>query len=138
MIIVSACLVSLHCRYDGAEKPCAEVIRLVAEGKAIPVCPEQLGGLPTPRLPSEINGDRVVRKDGVDVTAEFQQGAREALNLAQLVGAKTAILKAKSPSCGSGKIYDGSFSGVLIDGDGILAQTCKDNGIEVKTEEEIC
>lgn len=137
MIIVSACLAGLHCRYDGAEKPYAEVIRLVAEGKAIPVCPEQLGGLPTPRQPSEINGGQVIRKDGVDVTAEFQQGAREALKLAQLVGAKTAILKAKSPSCGSGKIYDGSFSGTLIAGDGILAQMYKENGIEVKTEEEI-
>jgi uncharacterized protein YbbK (DUF523 family) len=137
MIIVSACLAGLHCRYDGSEKPCAEVIRLVAEGKAIPICPEQLGGLPTPRQPSEINGDRVIRKDGGDVTAEFQQGAREALKLAQLVGAKTAILKAKSPSCGSGKIYDGSFSGTLIAGDGILAKMCKENGIEVKTEEEI-
>jgi uncharacterized protein YbbK (DUF523 family) len=136
MLIVSACLAGLHCRYDGAEKPCEAVIRLVAEGRAIPVCPEQLGGLPTPRQPSEINGGRVIRKDGLDVTAEFQQGAREALKLARLVGAKTAILKAKSPSCGCGKIYDGSFSGALIDGNGIFAQLCKENGIEVKTEEE--
>jgi uncharacterized protein YbbK (DUF523 family) len=137
MVIVSACLAGLHCRYDGAEKSCAEVIHLVAEGKAIPICPEQLGGLPTPRQPSEINGGRVIRKDGGDVTAEFQQGAQEALKLAQLVGAKIAILKAKSPSCGSGKIYDGSFSGDLIDGNGVFAQLCKNNGIEVKTEEEI-
>jgi uncharacterized protein YbbK (DUF523 family) len=137
MIIVSGCLAGVHCRYDGAGKPCEKVVRLVAEGQAVPVCPEQLGGLSTPRLSSEISGDKVIRKDGVDVTAEFQRGAQEALALAKLVGAKTAILKAKSPSCGSGKIYDGSFSGALIEGNGVFAELCKANGIEVKTEEEI-
>ncbi len=101
MIIVSACLAGLHCRYDGGEKSNAEVIRLVAEGKAIPVCPEQLGGLTTPRLPCEIVNGRVMRKDGVDVTAEFERGAQDALTLAKLAGASEAILKAKSPSCGS-------------------------------------
>jgi uncharacterized protein YbbK (DUF523 family) len=136
MVIVSACLAGLRCRYDGAAKPCSEVVRLVAEGKAIPVCPEQLGGLPTPRMPAEIRGERVVRKDGVDVTGEFRRGAEEALKLAQLAGARTAILKAKSPSCGSGKIYDGSFAGRLIDGDGVFASLCKLNAIEVRTEEQ--
>ncbi len=137
MIIVSACLANLRCRYDGAAKPCDEVIRLVAEGKAIPVCPEQLGGLPTPRAPAEISGDRVISKDGVEVTDAFSRGAEEALKLAKLVGAKTAILKARSPSCGSGKIYDGSFTGKLVDGDGVFADLCKNNGIDVRTEEEI-
>jgi uncharacterized protein YbbK (DUF523 family) len=137
MIIVSACLANVHCRYDGESKPCEAVIRLVAEGQAIPVCPEQLGGLPTPRLPAEQVGDKVIRKDGVDVTAEFERGAQEALKIAQLVCAKTAILKARSPSCGSGKIYDGSFSDMLMDGNGVFAKMCKKNGIEVKTEEEI-
>src|SRR5512136_2016262 len=99
MIIVSACLAGVACRYDGGAKPCAAVICLVAEGQAIPVCPEQLGGLPTPRLPAEQVGDRVIRKDGMDVTAEFERGAQEALKVARLVGAKTAILKARSPSC---------------------------------------
>jgi uncharacterized protein YbbK (DUF523 family) len=137
MVIVSACLANLRCRYDGAAKPCEAVIHLVAEGQAIPVCPEQLGGLPTPRLPAEIGGDKVVRKDGVDVTVEFKRGAQEALKLAQLVGAKTAILKARSPSCGCGEIYDGSFTGTLINGNGVFAALCRSNGIEVRTEEDM-
>ena len=137
MIIVSACLADVHCRYDGAGKPCEAVIRLVAEGKAIPVCPEQLGGLPTPRAPAEITGNRVFRKDGVDVTEAFQSGAREALKIARLAGVKTAILKARSPSCGCGKIYDGSFTDKLVDGDGVFTMACKQAGMEVSTEEEI-
>lgn len=136
MIIVSACLAGLHCRYDGAGKPCENVIRLVEEGQAIPVCPEQLGGLPTPRAPAELIGDKVMRKDGIDVTEEFHRGAREALQLARLVGARSAILKARSPSCGWGKIYDGSFSGRLIDGNGIFAELCKNNDMDVRTEED--
>jgi len=137
MIIVSACLAGVGCHYDGAAKPCEAVIRLVAEGQAVPLCPEQLGGLPTPRAPAEITGSQVIRKDGVELTEEFIRGAREALKIARLVGAKTAILKARSPSCGSGKIYDGSFSGRLVDGDGLFAELCKQEGIEVKNEEEI-
>jgi uncharacterized protein YbbK (DUF523 family) len=136
MIIVSGCLAGLHCRYNGEAKPDKEVIRLVAEGKAVPVCPEQLGGLSTPRQPSEITKGRVFRKDGVDVTEEFQNGAREALKLAKMVNAKQAILKSRSPSCGSGKIYDGTFSGLLVDGNGVFAALCKANGIDVKTEED--
>jgi uncharacterized protein YbbK (DUF523 family) len=136
MIIVSACLAGLHCRYDGGGKPNEVVIRLVAEGKAIPVCPEQLGGLTTPRLPVEIVNSRVIRKDGVDITAEFERGAQETLTLAKLAGVKSAILKAKSPSCGAGRIYDGSFSGKVISGDGVLAGLLKKNGITVKTEED--
>ena len=88
-------------------------------------------------MPAEIVGNQVIRNDGVDVTSEFTRGAEEALKLARLVGAKTAILKARSPSCGSGKIYDGSFTGLLVDGSGIFAELCKQAGIEVKTEEEI-
>ena len=137
MIIVSACLAGIACRYDGAAKPCEAVIRLVAEGQAVPLCPEQLGGLPTPRAPAEITGSQVIRKDGVELTEEFIRGARESLKIARLVGAKTAILKSRSPSCGSGKIYDGSFSGRLVDGDGLFAELCKQEGIEVKNEEEI-
>jgi uncharacterized protein YbbK (DUF523 family) len=137
MMIVSACLAGVACRYDGAAKPCEKVLRLVAEGIAIPVCPEQLGGLPTPRLPAEMIGDRVIRKDGVDVTEAFHRGAREALKLARLVGAKTAILKARSPSCGYGKIYDGTFTSTLVDGYGIFADLCKKDGMIVNTEEVI-
>ena len=137
MLIVSGCLADLKCRYDGAAKPCEKVIRMVAEGKAIPVCPEQLGGLPTPRISAEIRGNKVIRKDGVDITEEFRRGAQEALKLAKLIGASTAILKARSPSCGSGQIYDGSFTGTLIVGNGVFAELCKNNGMEIKTEEEI-
>jgi uncharacterized protein YbbK (DUF523 family) len=137
MLIVSACLAGVACRYDEESKTCEAVIRLVTEGQAIPVCPEQLGGLPTPRLPAEQLGHKVIRKDGVDVTDSFNRGAREALKIALLVGAKSAILKARSPSCGSGRIYDGSFTGKLIDGDGVFADLCKKNGIVVKTEEDI-
>jgi uncharacterized protein YbbK (DUF523 family) len=137
MIIVSACLAGMHCRYDGREKSNDEVIRLVAEGKAIPVCPEQLGGLPTPRLPSEIVNGKVMRKDGMDVTAEFERGADDALTLAKLAGATSAILKAKSPSCGAGRIYDGSFSGSVIPGDGVFANLCRQNGISLQTEEDL-
>jgi uncharacterized protein YbbK (DUF523 family) len=137
MVIVSACLADIHCRYDGGGKPCEAVIRLVAEGKALPVCPEQLGGLPTPRIPAEIIAGRVIRRDGADVTEAFLRGAREALKLARMVGAKTAILKARSPSCGCGKIYDGSFTGKLVDGYGVFADLCKQAGMEMKTEEEL-
>jgi uncharacterized protein YbbK (DUF523 family) len=137
MIIVSACLAGVACRYNGIAKPNEAVIRLVAEGKAVPVCPEQLGGLSTPRLPAEIIENRVLRRDGRDVTGEFKRGAQEALKVARLVGAKSAILKSKSPSCGAGKIYDGSFSGKLVDGDGVFAGLCKEEEIEVKTEEEL-
>jgi len=137
MVIVSGCLADIKCRYDGVAKPCEKVIRLVAEGKAIPVCPEQLGGLPTPRISAEIRGKRIIRKDGVDVTEEFHRGAQEALKLAKLIGADLAILKARSPSCGSGKIYDGSFTGTLRVGNGVFAEQCKNNGMAVKTEEEI-
>jgi len=137
MIIVSACLAGLRCRYDGASKPCPEVMRLVAEGKAIPVCPEQLGGLPTPRIPAEMRGGTVINREGVDVSAQFSRGAEEGLKLAKLAGATTAILKARSPSCGSDEIYDGTFTGTLVSGDGVFAALCKANGIEVKTEEDL-
>jgi len=135
-IIVSACLAGINCRYDGTAKPCKKVMALVAEGRAVPVCPEQLGGLPTPRQSSERVGTCVLRKDGVDVTAEFIRGAEEALKLAKMIGATEAILKSKSPSCGSNQIYDGTFSGTTIPGDGVFAALCKANGISVKTEEE--
>lgn len=137
MKIVSACLAGVKCRYDGSAKPCQKVIELVKEGKAIPVCPEQLGGLTTPRIPSEQKGNKVFTKDRKDVTPEFKEGADEALKIAKLIGCKEAILKSKSPSCGSGEIYDGTFSGKLIKGDGVFAQLLKKNSIQIFTENEI-
>jgi uncharacterized protein YbbK (DUF523 family) len=137
MIIVSACLAGVRCRHDGAGKPNEKVIRMVAEGLAIPVCPEQLGGLTTPRMPAEIKRKKVIRKDGFDLTDAFSKGAQEGLKLAILVGAKSAILKARSPSCGFGRIYDGSFGGGLVDGNGVFAGLCVKEGIEVRTEEDM-
>jgi uncharacterized protein YbbK (DUF523 family) len=137
MIIVSACLAGVNCRGDGKSSPLQLVIELVRSKEAIPVCPEQLGGLPTPRAPAEKKGDRVFTKDRKDVTEEFDKGAAEALKIAQLANCKKAILKSKSPMCGSGKVYDGTFSGKLTVGNGIFAGLLKKNGIKVLTEEDL-
>ncbi len=136
-ILVSACLLGIGCRYDGASKPNTKVIELKDRYELIPICPEIYGGLPTPRIPSEIVGDRVVMKDGADVTEQYRRGAREAVRLCQLFDIRIAVLKARSPSCGTGKIYDGSFGGVLIDGDGITSEALKEIGIKVISEEEL-
>ena len=103
----------------------------------IPICPEQLGGLPTPRIPAERVNNKVVNQAGVDVTKEYQLGAEEALKIAKLYNCKKAILKEKSPSCGYGKIYDGTFSRNLTDGNGVTANLLIDNGIEIFGESEI-
>ncbi len=137
MKIVSACLVGINCNYKDESSLCPKVVELVKQGKAIPVCPEQLGGLTTPRTPAEQKGDKVITKDGEDVTAEFEKGAQEGLKIAKLVDCDVAILKSKSPSCGAGKIYDGTFSKTLIDGDGTFAKLLKENGIKVLTEDEL-
>ncbi len=131
MMIVSACLAGFPCRYDGKARPCAQVVELVRAGKAIPVCPEQLGGLPTPRTSCEIREGRVVDADGHDRTEAFQCGARAVLQIAQTYGATEALLQSRSPSCGSGRIYDGSFTKTLTAGDGVTARLLKENGIQV-------
>ena len=131
MMIVSACLAGFPCRYDGRAKPCDKVMALVRAGKAIPVCPEQLGGLPTPRPPCEILAGRVVDETGTDRTEAFQRGAQAVLDLAKTYGATRALLQNRSPSCGSGWIYDGTFSKKLVRGDGVAARLLKENGIQV-------
>lgn len=139
-ILISACLLGVACRYDGCRKPLptAVIEKLQQQYHLIPICPEIMGGLPTPRIPSEIQQNRkVLRSDGADVTENYQKGAEEALRLAKLFHCERALLKEKSPSCGSGKIYDGSFSRTLIDGDGITAELLKANGIRVIGESEI-
>lgn len=133
--MVSACLAGLHCRYDGRTNHKPEVAELVASGLAVPVCPEELGGLPTPRDPSERRGDAVVSCTGRDVSAEFAAGAEAALYIAEEYGCSAAILKARSPSCGCGRIYDGSFSRTLTDGSGVFAELLQSRGFEVFTEE---
>ena len=137
VILVSACLIGVCCRYDGESKPNPDVIKLRDKYIMIPICPEVDGDLPTPRTPSERIGDKVFMRDGCDVTANYVKGAELALSRAREFGCSAAILKARSPSCGSGKIYDGSFSGTLTDRDGVCAELLKKNGISVYTEEEI-
>ena len=137
MLLISACLLGCACRYDGKSKPHPLAVELARRGLAVPVCPEQLGGLPTPRKPSERQGGRVVMADGRDVTAEYRRGAEETLHLARLYGCTAAVLKEKSPSCGCGRVYDGTFSGTLTDGDGVTAELLKENGIRVYGESEL-
>lgn len=135
-ILVSACLLGCCCRYDGKSKADERVLALGKCHTLIPVCPEQLGGLCTPRLPAEIQGDKAIRKDGADVTAEYKKGAREALRLYELLSCDAAILKARSPSCGKGVIYDGTFTGTLTEGSGITAALFQERGLPVFTENE--
>ena len=137
MKLCSACLLGIKCRYNGESKPDKKVIALSKTETLIPVCPEQLGGLPTPRIPAEQKGSTVFTKEGKDVTAEFAKGAEETLKIAQLFSIKEAILKQRSPSCGCGQIYDGSFSGRVIKGDGVTTALLKKNGIKVASEEEL-
>lgn len=132
-IIVSACLVGINCRYDCQSKSNQKIIDLLEEGLAIPVCPEQLGGLPTPREPAERTGDRAITISGKDVTENYLRGAEEALRLAQKLGVVKAVLKSKSPMCGRGLIYDGTHSGKLTEGDGFLTQALLDNNIKVES-----
>ncbi|MEW8977382.1 MAG: DUF523 domain-containing protein [Symbiobacterium sp.] len=145
MILVSACLVGCHCRYDGGTKERPDLVKLIRQGRAVPVCPEQMGGLPTPRVPAEIVGGdgeavldgraRVVNSAGDDVTAQFLAGAREALRMAEAAGASVAILKERSPSCGSAAIYDGTFSGATVPGAGVTAALLRRHGVRVYSEE---
>lgn len=135
-ILVSACLLGVRCRYDGKSKPHPAVERLMEQHTLIPVCGEILGGLPTPRVSAERQGARVVTADGRDVTAAYRRGAEEVLRLAKRYGCKAAILKERSPSCGSGRIYDGTFTGTLTDGWGVTAELLRDHGICVIGESE--
>ena len=140
-ILVSACMLGEPCRYDGKSKPNAAVRELSKTYRLIPVCPEVDGGLSTPRLPAEIKvasrAEKVYNKCHDDVTEAFVLGARKAFAKAKAHDVKFAVLKARSPSCGSGVVYDGSFSGILREGDGITAAFLKKNGITVITEEEL-
>lgn len=146
MILVSACLCGINCKYNGLNNYNVNIARLMRERLIVPFCPEQLGGLPTPRLPSEINGGtgeevldgkvKVVNQKGEDVTEHFIKGAQQSLKLANMYGIRTAILKSKSPSCGYGKIYDGSFSRIIVKGNGVTASLFERNGIKIITEDE--
>lgn len=135
-LLVSACLLGTPCRYDGKSKADARVLALREKYELIPVCPEQLGGLPTPRTPSECRGGRVITQDGRDVTDNYRRGAEAALALCRGHGCAAAVLKERSPSCGRGKIYDGTFSRALISGNGVTAELFLANGLRVYGESE--
>lgn len=137
MKLCSACLLGINCRYDGKNNLNKKVILLSRREILIPVCPEQLGGLSTPREICELRGKRVVTRSGKDVTKNFLRGAKEVLKIAKLLNIREAILKQKSPSCGCGKIYDGSFSGRIIKGYGVTASLLKKEGIKVISEEDL-
>lgn len=146
-LLISSCLLGIPCRYDGrsvegrfgaASLSLADALpKLLERYELVPVCPEIYGGLPTPRTPSERVGERVLMRDGRDVTAEYARGADAALALCRALGIQKALLKAKSPSCGVGRIYDGTFTGTLIEGQGVTAQLLAQVGVEVFSEEDL-
>ncbi|MDY5613003.1 DUF523 domain-containing protein [Dysosmobacter sp.] len=136
-ILISACLLGTCCRYDGASKAHPKAAALAERHTLVPVCPEQLGGLATPRPPAERQEGRVVTKTGADVTEAYRRGAEETLRLCRLLGCEAAVLKERSPSCGHGEIYDGTHSGTLTAGDGVTAALLEANGIPVYGESQI-
>ena len=136
-LLVSACLMGAGCRYDGKSNRLPQLDRLMELHTCVPVCPEQLGGLSTPRVPAERRGDRVVDREGKDVTAPFLRGAEEAARLAKLCGCQAALLTERSPSCGCGCIYDGTFSGTLTEGDGLTTELLKKKGLPIYGESQV-
>lgn len=146
MKLISACLCGINCKYNGSNNSDPYFISLLQKGEVLPVCPEQMGGMSTPRPACEIVGGtgmevlqgqaKILCKDGADCSAAFIKGARESLKLAQTAGITEAILQSRSPSCGSGLIYDGTFSGHLVPGDGVTAALLKNHGIKVLNDEE--
>ena len=137
VILVSSCLLGCACRYKGDDCKNEKILELAKEHILLGVCPEQMGGLETPRDPSEIVGDKVLSCAGRDVTAQYQKGAEAALYLAKLNHVDFAILKAKSPSCGKGLIYDGTFTGNKVPGNGVTVSLLLENDIPVYTEDEL-
>ena len=138
-LLISACLLGFECKYSGGSNALdGEKLEALKESfRLIPVCPESAGGLPTPRPPSERRDGKVINKLGQDVTEEYRKGADTALYLARRYGCTRALLKERSPSCGSGAIYDGSFTGALVPGDGVAAESLKAAGIRVYGESRI-
>ena len=139
VILVSACLLGCKTRYDGKSTPCEKVLKLAEDNVLVPVCPEQLGGLTTPRLPSErIPGTKSLKMvDGTDVTENYMRGVQITLDIAKLDHVDYCILKSDSPSCGKGRIYDGSFSGRKIPGNGVTAEALLNAGYRVLSENEL-
>ncbi|MDD5582682.1 MAG: DUF523 domain-containing protein [Candidatus Marinimicrobia bacterium] len=145
-LLVSACLVGLSCRYGGNAKPCQKVLEMSTRYDFIPFCPEQAGGLPTPRIPCELRASaqailaglgEVVNREGEMCTQAFLKGARETVKVLHLLHIQKALLKEESPSCGKNRVFDGTFQGRLIPGCGITAHMLKNEGITIYSEEEI-
>lgn len=146
-MLVSACLLGINCKYNGRNNRSLDVLELSKVIQLIPICPEQLGGLSTPREKAEVEGGkgeevlegkaRVVNEKGREVTSCFVKGAWETLRIAQLLGIKEALLKERSPSCGTNFIYDGTFSGKLMEGRGVTAALLKKHGLVIRSEEEL-
>lgn len=136
-IIVSACLLGENCKYDGGNNRSEKVIAFVKEHNVLSVCPEMLGGLPSPRVPAEICGGIVKNADGISVDLQFRKGAEQALQMAKEFNADLAILQPRSPSCGSLRIYDGTFTRKLISGKGVFAQLLSDNKIKTLSPDEL-
>lgn len=137
MIGASRCLIGENCTYAGKNNLCKTIQELYKQGEVLPLCPEVLGGLPIPRTPCEIVNGKVIDQKGIDKTKEYQLGAKIALEKCLEKDIKIVVVKAKSPSCGKGQIYDGTFSHQLIEGDGIFVQMLKEHGIQVFTENEV-
>lgn len=147
MILVSGCLLGLSCKYNGGSNSCPKCLELMKKKTLLAVCPEQLGGLATPRPPAEIQAGqgldvlegrvKIINKEGKDVSQEFIKGAQETLLLARLVGAKKAIFKERSPSCGVSAIYNGQFNGTLIQGGGVTTALLRREGLEVISNEDL-
>ena len=136
-LLISACLLGIACRYDGRSVKKLDASALMEKYNLIPICPEIYGGLTTPRNPSEQRDGGVFMDDGTDVTDNYNRGAYASYQLSEIFSCKKALLKERSPSCGSGAVYDGSFSGTLIEGDGVTAKYLKERGIEVYGESDI-
>ena len=132
-ILVSACLLGVNCKYNGSNNASEDVDEFLKDYELIPICPEIMGGLTTPRVAAEQKGEKVITQDGKDVTKQYRKGAEECLFLAKKYDVKKALLKLRSPSCGYGQVYDGTFSHTLINKNGITAQLFLENGIEIIT-----
>ena len=136
-IMVSACLLGENCKYNGANNLSEKVVKFIEGHEVISVCPEVMGGLPTPRIPSEIVNGVVTAADGRNVDAEFRKGAQIGLELAKENDVDLVILQSRSPSCGVKQVYDGTFSGNKIDGQGIFVQLLIENGYKVIDVEDL-
>jgi uncharacterized protein YbbK (DUF523 family) len=134
---VSACLVGKNTKYDGGNNYNEYVLEYLKDKEVVLICPEVFGGLPTPRIPSEQINDKVINSNNEDVTKQFVDGAQEALKRLQQQNVNVVILKERSPSCGYKKIYDGTFSKTIIDGNGVFASLALKNGFTIYTENDI-